>query len=168
MMEEEFPESSLKEVIQDSLQDLELGRVLQDQHSPETLKQGQEQQSLHSGLDHVPVDDKEGIQDEEGHHKRPPDPPQDQLEVQEVDQDPTDDGDRGGPSRDGSDLSQVDRDRSFQVLDQDLLQAEQSQDLVQRVGLDRGEQDLSHVLIFYFHCFLNACCARIRALTVQR
>ncbi|XP_076590123.1 uncharacterized protein LOC143322671 [Chaetodon auriga] len=94
-------DSSLNKVMQDSLQDLDLDQVLQDQHSPESLKQDQEQQSLHSGLDQVQVQDKDSIQAEEGHHRCPPDPPQDPLEVPEGDQ------------------------------------TEQSQDLVQKVDLDR-------------------------------
>lgn len=141
-MEEDFPESPLNdecsktEAIQDSLQDLKLDRVLQDQQdqSPERLRQDQEQQSLHSSLVQVPVKDEENTQDRVERIKCPPEPREDQLMVQGVDQNPT----QG--SGEESDLSQVERHRSIRVRDQGLLQAEQSQDPGQRVDLDRGKE----------------------------
>ncbi|XP_044048176.1 ankyrin repeat domain-containing protein SOWAHC isoform X2 [Siniperca chuatsi] len=79
---------------------LKLDRALQDQHNqdPESLQQDREQQSLHSGLEQVQVQDKDSTQDDvdaKEHKKCPPDPPQDQLEVQGLDQNPTGDNDRG-------------------------------------------------------------------------
>lgn len=156
-MEEEFPEARLDEELQtskiqdgcvkdvNSLQDLKLDRALQDQHNqnPESLKQDQEQQSLHSSLDHVQVQDKDSTQDEvdaKELKKCPLDPPQDQLEVQGVDQNPTeDDDDRGGALGD------------HHRWIQDLLRAEQSQDPGQGVDLDRGEK----LLLLYFSVSLH-------------
>lgn len=152
-MEEEFPETGLDEELQtskiqdgrvkdvNSLQDLKLDTALQDQHNqnPESLKQDQEQQSLHSSLDHVQVQEKESTQDEveaKEHKKCPPDPPQDQLEVLDIDQNPTeDDNDQGRTLGDY----------------QDLLQAEQSRDPGQRVDLDRGEK----LLLLYISVSLH-------------
>lgn len=125
-------ESSLNEVIQDSPRDLKLEGALRDQRdkSPESLTPDQGQQSLHSSLDPVPVQDEESTEDEVGHNKCPPAPRQDQLGFQGADQNPA--------SGEEPDLSQVYRQRPIHVQDQFLLQ---SQDPSQRVDLDRGKEE---------------------------
>lgn len=110
-MDQDFPESSLNNELQtESLRDLKLDRTLNQ--SPESLKLVQD---LYSGLDQVL--DKDSAQDEAEPDPGPSEPPQDQLEEQGLDQNPTEhDGDRGRPAQ-----------------DQDLIRAVHSQDL------DRGE-----------------------------
>ncbi|KAI3371041.1 hypothetical protein L3Q82_023523 [Scortum barcoo] len=141
-MDEESAETHLGEELQtsrreddpvkdvNSLQHLELDGAIQDQHdqNPESLKQDQEQQSLQSNLDHLQVLGKEGTRDEEL-KKCPSDPPEDQLEVLEVDLNPTEDADERGRASGDRHLS----------LHQDLLRYEQDQDPSPAVDLSRAQ-----------------------------
>ncbi|XP_027131566.1 ankyrin repeat domain-containing protein SOWAHC isoform X2 [Larimichthys crocea] len=119
-MDQDFPESSLNNELQtESLRDLKLDRTLNQ--SPESLKLVQD---LYSGLDQVL--DKDSAQDEAEPDPGPSEPPQDQLEEQGLDQNPTEhDGDRGRPAQ-----------------DQDLIRAVHSQDL-DRVSHQDQDQDLT-------------------------
>uniref|UniRef100_A0A8P4JWD9 Ankyrin repeat domain-containing protein SOWAHC-like n=1 Tax=Dicentrarchus labrax TaxID=13489 RepID=A0A8P4JWD9_DICLA len=132
MMEEDFPESppddelqrSQTEVIPDSPQDLNLDRVIQDQQSPESLKQDQEQQS---SLDQV--------QDDVEDKTCPPDPP-------EV---PTEDDCGRSRASEESDL-QVERHQSICDPDQreDLVGVSpQDLDRAGREGNSDQDQDLN-------------------------
>ncbi|TMS01837.1 hypothetical protein E3U43_004222, partial [Larimichthys crocea] len=119
-MDQDFPESSLNNELQtESLRDLKLDRTLNQ--SPESLKLVQD---LYSGPDQVL--DKDSAQDEAEPDPGPSEPPQDQLEEQGLDQNPTEhDGDRGRPAQ-----------------DQDLIRAVHSQDL-DRVSHQDQDQDLT-------------------------
>ncbi|XP_071318048.1 uncharacterized protein [Trachinotus anak] len=114
---------------EDPPQNRDLDQVFQD---TESFKQ--EQLSLHSDQDQVVVQDKDGAQEDVdvGDQTCLPDPPENQIQVQEVNQNPLEVHDgrqRAEEETQESDLS---------LVNQDLFGAEQIQDQDQTADLDRA------------------------------
>lgn len=125
---------------QDSVQDLKLDRVIQEQENQSRECQDKEQQNLHSSLDQVLVQHEDHAGDGQCSRCRP-EPQQEEMIVHCVDDNPA------GASGEESDFS--DHHHSTHVQDQCLLQIEQSQDLDQKVDLDTDEELLILFQSFY-------------------
>lgn len=152
-MEEDSQESSVDEELHcsntevtqeeqdvDPPQDQELDRVVQDQkQSPESFRQDREQMSLHSDLDQADVQDEDCPEVEvKGQTTCHPVPPEDQTEVQALNQDPSEvhDGRECGGVLTEEETQESDRRHHHQ----DLFGAEQIQDQSQTADVDRGEK----------------------------
>ncbi|GLD61774.1 ankyrin repeat domain-containing protein SOWAHB-like isoform X1 [Lates japonicus] len=125
----------------DPPQDQELDRIVQDQNqSPESFRQDQEQLSLHSDLDRADVQDEEV----KGQTTCHPDPPEEQTEVQELNQDPSEvhDGRECGGVLTEEETQESDRHHHHHH--QDLFGAEQIQDQSQTADVDRAEHQSVH------------------------